>query len=82
MFFFAIFAAMPDRTYCMNNVLCLQIKSGRNNGRTGITVPDFISGILKLPVSCFFKNGATNTAASLKAFICGIYNRVCVQICN
>ena len=42
-FWFASATAVPDRTYCMNNMFSRKIKSGSNNRITGLTAADLIT---------------------------------------
>ena len=63
----------------MDNIFCLQVKTGRNYSVSGFTMPDLITGILQPPVTGFLKDGTAYTTACLKSLIGRIDDRVCIQ---
>ena len=64
-----MFAVFPSWANRMDDVFRLQMKAGRDNSRTSITVTEFAAGFLQLIVTRRFEDGSANTAASPEAVI-------------
>ena len=75
-------AAFPDRTYRVNDVTGLQIKSRGYDSGPGAAVSDFAACLLQLLPSCRGKNSSADTVACPEAFICSVYDCIGLQCSN
>ena len=71
-------SSIPDKTNCMDNILCFQIKTRCDHSRSGITMSNLFAGGLQLIMACRPEDYDANTVGSQKSIICGIRNRICI----
>ena len=81
-FGFLVFTVLPSGTDRMNDVLGLQMKTRRDDGRTGITMANLIASILQLVIPRLFENRSADASACPEPFICRVNDRVGIKICN
>ena len=73
-------AIRPARADGVNDIFRFQIKTRRDHGGAGITMPDPAAGCLKPVMSRRFEDRAADTAAGPQAFIGRIDDRVRIQV--
>ena len=71
-----VLAVLPTGSYGMDDIFCLQLKTGRNCSVAGSTYTDGIACSLKFFGSCSCKNCSTYTTAVLQLIVGCVNNSV------